>query len=232
MARERKKWGRERERVWVDRRLTIFERRQKLNPEGASSRWIRKEPVRGGSNCVPRSEFDLLGDKAVSFFFWNFPPDCDVKTLWKKFAELGRIVDLFCPKKRDKAGRQFGFVRFLGNHYRNNAEFLQNLNSIWVGSYKLRVFVPKYNRNETKTENKIHNRPFSIPKTSGVRECSFAEVLTNKVPGNREQEEASLKEKVLQFKTDEGESSWLGKCGVALLKRGVSWEEYGGGYPE
>lgn len=53
---------------------------------------------------------------AISYLFTNFPHNWMPKRLWYIFAtyrvRLGRIVDVFVLKKKDKKGNSFGFVRF------------------------------------------------------------------------------------------------------------------------
>ncbi|MCI28552.1 RNA-binding protein 25-like, partial [Trifolium medium] len=49
---------------------------------------------------------------SISFFFTNFPDNCTTEELWKRFARFGRVGDVFIPKKVDKWGRRFGFVKY------------------------------------------------------------------------------------------------------------------------
>ncbi|KAI3515953.1 hypothetical protein L1887_14860 [Cichorium endivia] len=50
------------------------------------------------------------------------------------------------------AGRRFGFVRFLG--VMEDSRFVERLNGIWMGSYKLRANIAKYGRNVNVTTMK------------------------------------------------------------------------------
>ncbi|KAL8543611.1 hypothetical protein ACS0TY_004254 [Phlomoides rotata] len=78
----------------------------------------------------------------VTFFFSNFPNDCGTNDLFGKFKEYGIVKDIFIPNKLDKNGRKYGFVRFGGEV--NTVEMEQNLNSTWVGSYKIRANISKF----------------------------------------------------------------------------------------
>ncbi|GAU48287.1 hypothetical protein TSUD_236570 [Trifolium subterraneum] len=49
---------------------------------------------------------------STPFFFTNFPEEVGWGDLWKLFARYGSVVDVFIPKKVDKWGRKFGFVKF------------------------------------------------------------------------------------------------------------------------
>ncbi|GKV27934.1 hypothetical protein SLEP1_g37047 [Rubroshorea leprosula] len=49
----------------------------------------------------------------------------------------GKVVDVYLPRKRDKRGKRFGFVRLIGVN--NEMQMERKLNGIWIGSYKIRV---------------------------------------------------------------------------------------------
>lgn len=51
-------------------------------------------------------------DSMVTFYFTNFPESWGVEPLWKMFTRWGKVVDVYLPKKRNKEGKLFGFVRF------------------------------------------------------------------------------------------------------------------------
>lgn len=91
--------------------------------------------------------------KLRTFFFRNFPEHCSLEIIKEKFSSVGAVVDIFCPNKRDMAGKKFGFVRYDENQIRDIEETLKRLNSLWIGSYKLQVFTPKFNRHQGKKEN-------------------------------------------------------------------------------
>lgn len=85
-------------------------------------------------------------DDSFSFLFWNFPEDCGVDFLHSKFSEIAKVTDIFCPRKRDKARKRFGFIRFKAGQVTNVDITLNKLNILWINSYKLRVYQPKYDR--------------------------------------------------------------------------------------
>lgn len=89
----------------------------------------------------------MVGDenKKIDFILvQNFPGECSLPRLRTKFEEVGKVVDLFLPKKLDKAGKPFGFVRFAD--YYDEDDILRALNNVWIESYKIRAFPPKYDR--------------------------------------------------------------------------------------
>ncbi|KAL4582404.1 hypothetical protein LXL04_006952 [Taraxacum kok-saghyz] len=91
-----------------------------------------------------RKDHILMAKAATSFFFQNFPEGTSERALRQLFQPYGTVVDVSVPHKRDKANRQFGFVRFL--KVSNPADFVQRLHQIWIGSYKVRVYIAKYQR--------------------------------------------------------------------------------------
>ena len=74
-------------------------------------RWDLK--VNEGSNIEKEIKYDNFKGKATTFFFTNFPESWNEKGFWNIFLKYGRVVDVFIPRKRNKAGKLFGFARFL-----------------------------------------------------------------------------------------------------------------------
>ncbi|MCH92530.1 endonuclease/exonuclease/phosphatase family protein, partial [Trifolium medium] len=91
-----------------------------------------------------------LDQETTSFFFTNFPDDAKVTELWSKFARHGRVGEVYVPKKLDKQGRRFGFVKF--REVRDGGEMLSRLGDIWLGTYKLRVNLSRFNREDNREE--------------------------------------------------------------------------------
>nr|GEX01005.1 RNA-directed DNA polymerase, eukaryota, reverse transcriptase zinc-binding domain protein [Tanacetum cinerariifolium] len=101
---------------------------------------------------------------ASSFYITNFPDYVDAKRLWVECQSYGRIVDAFITYKRSKAGKRFGFVRFLG--VKNEEQLARSLASIWIGSYHLFAYVARFNRqekNEAFFKNNRDKKTNSIP---------------------------------------------------------------------
>ena len=49
-----------------------------------------------------------------SFYFTRFPEDTTEDELWKIFRRAGDVREVFIPNKRNRTGRRYGFVRFIG----------------------------------------------------------------------------------------------------------------------
>lgn len=74
---------------------------------------------------------------------------------------------MFCPKKKDRQGKRFGFVRFPKIY--DPREILFELNNIWMGSFKLKVFIPKFGREDTQIQSSSLVHPMTFLEISGVR---------------------------------------------------------------
>lgn len=73
--------------------------RDRGRERGCQSEWERDWWRNDGRNDV------------TSFFFTHFPDSVDEKELWKVFQRRGRVWNVYIPRKRDKEGQRFGFVR-------------------------------------------------------------------------------------------------------------------------
>lgn len=91
-----------------------------------------------------KSDDDRKKEGVTTFFFRNFPDYCSVDRLWRKFEEVGKVVDVFIPTKRDQNGHRFGFVRMAD--VAEGSGMLKKLNNVWVDSFIIRAFVPRFFR--------------------------------------------------------------------------------------
>ncbi|GLT93322.1 hypothetical protein SLE2022_111200 [Rubroshorea leprosula] len=96
-----------------------------------------------------------------TFFFYNFPEEIDAKFLWNSFQMYGKVVDVYIPRKHDKRGKRYGFVRLTG--VRNEIQMERRLNEIWIGSYKMRVKIANDSQRKSATPRKVQG----APKVSG-----------------------------------------------------------------
>lgn len=96
---------------------------------------------------------------------------------------MGRVSDLFIPEKRDRNGNRFGFVRFISRG--DTCRILEDLNRIWIGSYAIRAFVPRFEikheaRVSQKAGGKVVGREMVQTGKATVRGGSYLEALTGK----------------------------------------------------
>lgn len=145
--------------------------------------------------------------------------------LRSKFEKIGKVVDLFIPKKLDKVGKPFGFVRFAD--YLDEDELLKALNNVWIESYKIRAFYPKYDR-ENPAIDKKEKVPVIRKDNLRVDEKSYACIVEEKENDNGKHITAPEKsQSILTFKTTREETKWLDECITGMLRSKFSWEEYG-----
>jgi RNA recognition motif-containing protein len=109
-----------------------------------------------------REYLQLIDRVTTSFFFTNFPDDASSEVLWKLFLEFGRVMEVYIPRKLDKRGRRFGFVKFKDVE---DVELLSDkLQEVWLGSFKLLVNRSRFARSESKevsngVQNEANKRP-------------------------------------------------------------------------
>ncbi|GJS57180.1 nucleotide-binding alpha-beta plait domain-containing protein [Tanacetum coccineum] len=91
-----------------------------------------------------RSKEDDTTKISTSIFVTNFPESFNAKDLFHACKVYGHVVDSYIPTKRTKAGKRFGFVRFINVF--NVERLVNNLDTVWVGSFKLHTNVARFQR--------------------------------------------------------------------------------------
>ncbi|GLU12862.1 hypothetical protein SLE2022_295200 [Rubroshorea leprosula] len=109
----------------------------------------------GNRRWIPGLDHRLVR-QTKTFFFYNFPENCEEKELWYSFQRCGKVLDVYVPKKRDKWGKRFGFLRMLG--VQNDIQIVRRLNDIWFGSYKLRVKIAEERSNASVKDKVMGDR--------------------------------------------------------------------------
>ena len=150
----------------------------------------------------------MQGRKITTFFFSHFPYSYGEYDMWKVFQRWGRVTEVFISRRLDKWGHRYGFVRFL--EVKNEQNLQRELDSIRIGSTKLHVNKPRYEREDWKktdkqTNNLVGNR---APRTRKVwrevrHQQSYAQAV--KASSNTSQ----LKWKGISFDTEEADTKWL-----------------------
>ncbi|MCI17860.1 RNA recognition motif [Trifolium medium] len=108
---------------------------------------MREKEERGervGGRANHRGYVHILDKEATTFFFTNFSEDVKAADLWLKFARYGRVGEVFISAKVDKQGKRFGFVKF--REVQEAKELPRSISDIWMGSFKLRINLSKFNR--------------------------------------------------------------------------------------
>nr|GEV35068.1 RNA-directed DNA polymerase, eukaryota, reverse transcriptase zinc-binding domain protein [Tanacetum cinerariifolium] len=101
---------------------------------------VRNHDCKGGQ----KSKEDEVHQLSTSVFVTNFPDMFGAKDLWNSCKSYGHVVDAYIPDRRSKAGKRFGFVRFI--KVPNVDRLVSNLCTVWVGRYKLHANVARFQR--------------------------------------------------------------------------------------
>jgi hypothetical protein len=158
--------------------------------------------VEGGRRKGGRGYVHRLDQVATSFFFTNFSEEIKVVDLWPKFSRFGRVGEVYIPNKLDKQGRRFGFVKY--RDVKDARELLDRISAIWVGTFKLRVNLSRFEKGGPKAEESKGTAKLKedIPESSrryggGFEDGrSFREALVAKPVQHRDGKEPELQKKV------------------------------------
>nr|GFA67179.1 nucleotide-binding alpha-beta plait domain-containing protein [Tanacetum cinerariifolium] len=91
-----------------------------------------------------RSKEDDVQKISVFVFVTNFPDLYGVKDLLNTCKTYGHVFYAYIPNRRSKAGKRFGFVRFIKVF--DVERLVNNLCTVWVGRYKLHANVARFQR--------------------------------------------------------------------------------------
>nr|GEU76477.1 RNA-directed DNA polymerase, eukaryota, reverse transcriptase zinc-binding domain protein [Tanacetum cinerariifolium] len=83
---------------------------------------------------------------STSIYVTNLPERFGAMDLWNTCQSYGHVVDTFIPDKRSKAGKRFGFARFI--KIIDVDKLVNNLCMIWIGRSKLHANVARFQRNQ------------------------------------------------------------------------------------
>ncbi|GJS95967.1 RNA-directed DNA polymerase, eukaryota [Tanacetum coccineum] len=97
---------------------------------------------------------------SITIFVTNFPTTVSSKDLWKLCDRQGVVADVYIARKLSKSGRRFGFVRFIKNP--DQANLLEDLNKIWIGSHHLFASIARFDRKQNSQPNSIHHDTIGI----------------------------------------------------------------------
>jgi hypothetical protein len=147
-----------------------------------------------------------LNREATSFFFTNFSEDTMVVEIWKVFARYGRVGEVYVPKKLDKWGRRFGFVKFL--EVKDVEELSRKMEDVWVGSVKLRINLSYFGRDRKKVAPKPQMKGEEVGRKGGPEAIvrpgdSFRSVVAGVKKGKEVEKETKRKEEVTGPKNTE-----------------------------
>ncbi|GKD29877.1 RNA-directed DNA polymerase, eukaryota, partial [Tanacetum coccineum] len=100
-----------------------------------------------------RTKEDHVFRLSKSIFITNFPDNFGSSDLWKLCETYGKVVDVYIPNRKSKAGKRFAFVRFI--KVDDVDRLVGNLCTLWVGHFHLHANVFRF------------ERPSKYPKPAG-----------------------------------------------------------------
>ncbi|GJQ98395.1 RNA-directed DNA polymerase, eukaryota [Tanacetum coccineum] len=124
-----------------------------------------------------RSNEDDVQKVSTSIFVTNFPSNFGAKDLWKVCESYGKVVDVFIPDRKSKAGKRFAFVRFI--RVVNIDRLVGNLCTIWNGRLHLHANVARFER-----ASKPHRNTGSVLPKGQFNPRSYVSAVNGKVPLN------------------------------------------------
>ncbi|GKV14964.1 hypothetical protein SLEP1_g25762 [Rubroshorea leprosula] len=120
-----------------------------------------------------------LYNQATPFFFTNFPEEWSYAEMWRTFSQFGRVYAVYSPRRRNRNGNRFGFVRFLD--VKDKKELERKLDQIWVGDRKLWVNIPRFDALQKKEMERRNpqGEDLRIPLNTcpNIQGRSFADVV-------------------------------------------------------
>ncbi|GJW94770.1 DIE2/ALG10 family protein [Tanacetum coccineum] len=118
-----------------------------------------------------RTKEDYVQRISTSVFVTNFPEYACAKDLWNACKQYGYVVDAFIPNRRSKAGKKFGFVRFIKVF--DVERLVNNLCTVWIGRHRIHANVAKFHRPTGLNRSKLSNQNGEYRDTSnGVKQDS------------------------------------------------------------
>ncbi|WJX66216.1 hypothetical protein P8452_50795 [Trifolium repens] len=99
--------------------------------------------------------------------------------LWSLFAKHGRVGEVYMPKKRDKWGNRFGFVKF--KEVKSVEALSSRLEDVWVGTYKLRINLSKFGRKKSPSQLDYEKKHYVAGGQEDItrRHTPFKQALLN-----------------------------------------------------
>ncbi|GJX93966.1 nucleotide-binding alpha-beta plait domain-containing protein [Tanacetum coccineum] len=102
-----------------------------------------------------RSKEEDVMKISTSTFVSNLPDRFGAKDLWNTCQAYGHVIDTYIPNRRSKAGKRFGFVRFIKVHEVDR--LVNSLCTVWVGRNKLHANVARFQRDTKANQRHVDN---------------------------------------------------------------------------
>ncbi|GKA95432.1 nucleotide-binding alpha-beta plait domain-containing protein, partial [Tanacetum coccineum] len=122
---------------------------------------------------------DQIQQLSKTVYVTNFPNHIRAQDLWNVCKDYGSVVDVYIPFKKSQVGKRFAFIRFI--KVVNLDRLIDNLCTIWFGSFHLHATIARFQRESKPTFYAEHNR-------ANIRKKTFVEVShknsANTAPGS------------------------------------------------
>lgn len=99
-----------------------------------------------------------------TLFIGNLPFNVQLKELWKKFKQVGRIRDIILPKRKDKLGRRYGFIKVFNGT--SVDDFIRSMDGITIHNSTIRVHRAK----KRQSPKSAHTGDLNPKHTPSMRE--------------------------------------------------------------
>ncbi|PWA67411.1 hypothetical protein CTI12_AA318580 [Artemisia annua] len=93
-----------------------------------------------------RSEEDIIQAVSQATYVTNFPATCGTKELREIGAKHGVVVDVFISNRLSKAGKRFGFLKFI--RVKDLDKLVNLLKEEWIGNFHLFASKPRFSRDQ------------------------------------------------------------------------------------
>ncbi|KAI3775614.1 hypothetical protein L1987_50195 [Smallanthus sonchifolius] len=115
-----------------------------MNSKSRGAEWKEVQGRRGLKREKIKSKREERILNTTTFFVSNLPAGCSSNRLWRAFVHLGNLEDAFVPRKLNRAGNGFGFIRFSGIFGVNS--WISTLKDVTVDGVVIEINVAKYGR--------------------------------------------------------------------------------------
>ncbi|KAK2384354.1 putative serine/arginine-rich splicing factor protein [Trifolium repens] len=207
---------------------------------------MREKVERGAlaraNGAVRLTEFDpqhtngfvnRLDKETTSYFFTNIPEEVQAMELWSLFAKHGRVGEAYIPKKRDKRGSRFGFVKF--KEVKSVEALNSRLEDLWMGTYKIRINLSRFGRSSSKTPT-IQRKNISPPEAASDHSKSskqpFKQALLKGRGDQATSAVATVEVEVVPDFLQKLEGSYVGKLSLGVEVRALQTKLWLAGFQE
>jgi len=150
-------------------------------------------------------------EEITTYFFSHFPINYGKNDTWRVFQRWGRVSEVFIPRRLDKWGHRYGFVRFYD--VKEIQKLQHDLDSIYIGSTKLHVNIPRYARKDVnlrlqQTKSSVANKAVKIRSEWREVKKHLTYAQATKGSGN-EVTQKNKQVKGISFEAKEVDVKWL-----------------------